>query len=808
MSADTVGLSKTYYLPNTCVLRAHKPITGNAVGFKDCLRRELILVTDEAGAVAGVPDGLYVFDPEAKTTTSSTAPDSHNDLKLSFVNDADVIHFLLNMVDFGLVHNRCQLVPGTSYPNTPKKQKRAEAASLAPSWRMVDFIPLFFIINMESERERSARISRVYKEANAWDAALRDYKSKFKPKMSVPQTPSARSSSTPAASSTKPSSGGFFQSCASVEKNDDHNEPVLPPLQFTLNKPLHCDPKPKTVVNAARFFITFQYPEEIKSETPSILSLVLIGHTEPLSADESQGGAKVSSARQMLEMELVLIRGVYKGCLRDKDDAFTMQYEQEGQLALAISMPQWRIVSFVSPVSGKGEAIPTWTVAILPVLYCGRFATLGVVTTRRGHAEDIVADSAPKEGVANTKLTFTSHDILVSVGGDGVAHEICNGISRRNKFESLPLQHHKRAQDTNKESAPLSLQAKRDAEDKEQQLARNHINDIWSQVPAEDPTGHYVVPSNVLAQTPYVALVAAGSGCALAKEVEVENFIVSALSLLHLRPLVMDIFRMDPFDIPESVIKSSSDRYVKTESDKKMVALRNSIEGSSSFAKASDSPVRFGMLALMFACVNEIDKGSEGMRWMGNTRFAVKTAAMIVSGVPLYRVYFRYSTDKFYQPAIKGPNRNVHFGKSFVNENTADDGCTDWQMSPAPRVGFMSINNIRLVARDVNFAPYARPSDGFLDSLHVGVAEYDSSDPTFRTKIRRRDALDFFGQTETGAHVNENLATYGKCRRLQVIPIDGNVMADGEVVNKTGITVTCVQKALYVLSSPSMNWTN
>eukprot|EP00742_Colponemidia_sp_Colp-10_P014489 GILJ01016463.1.p1 GENE.GILJ01016463.1~~GILJ01016463.1.p1 ORF type:complete len:726 (-),score=88.51 GILJ01016463.1:113-2137(-) len=674
---------------------------------------------------------------------------------------------------------------------------------------MVDFIPLFFIINMESEIERSARISRVYKEANAWDAALRDYKTKFKPKMSIPQTPSARSTSVPAASSTKPSGGSFFQSCTTLEKEEEHNELALSPLQFTVTTPLNCVPNPKLVVNATRFFITFQYPEEIKSETPSILSLVLIGHTETLSTEGSQQGwGRVASARQMLEMEYVLINGVYSGCLRDKDDTITMTYENDGMLIMSVTIPKWRIVSFVSPVSGKGEAIPTWTVAVLPVLYCGRFATLGVVTTRRGHAEDTVAESAPVAGEGNKKLTFGSHDILVSVGGDGVAHEICNGISRRNKFGALPLQFRQRAQPKNDSSAPQSLQAKRDAEDKEQQMAREHVNEIWSQVPNEDPTGHYVVPSEVLEQTPYVALVAAGSGCALAKEVEVENYIVSALSLIHVRPQVMDIFRMDPFDVPEKIIKASTDRYVKTEADKKTVALRNSIEGSTAFAKAADTPLRFGMLALMFACVNEIDKGSEGMRWMGNTRFAVKTAAMIVSGVPLYRVYFRYATDTFYQPEVRGPNRNLHFGKSYTKESTPADGCTDWQVSPSSRVAFMSINNIRLVARDVNFAPYARPSDGFLDSLSVGVAEYDSSDPTFRSKIRRRDALDFFGQTETGAHVNENLATYGKCRRVQVIPIDGNVMADGEVCSKTGITVTPVQKALYVLSSPSMNWSN
>ena len=792
------GLLKTLYLSRVSVLKGEKPVSGSSVNASDCLSRELILVTGKAGSQHGVPDGLYVYNA---LKSRSTEPDNVD--PVTFVSDTDVVNFILQTANFSLVNQRCSAVPGTMYADTPKAARKPPVVSYLPEWSMVDFIPLFFIVNMESENERAVRLSRVAREASAWDAAMRDYRDKYKPKMSIPQTPAARSIGGTSASGGY--AGGPFSSCISREP-DDQNERSLPALKFTSDAAIACEGGHKSTVNAARFFITFQHPEEIKSETPSLLSLILIGHTEVVDAAACPKKRHMATAKELLSMELLLLRAVYAGAVRNPDDVFEAEYERDGRLVLAVQVPKWRIVAFVSPPSGKGEAIPTWTVTILPVLYCGRFSTLGILTTRRGHAEDVVADSAPGEGKKGH--VFTNHDILVSVGGDGVAHEICNGIARRNRFEALPMQRHARGDPRPQISGAVSTQAKRDAEDPEQQAARKHEAEIWADVPMEDPTGFYEVPDEILAQTPYIALVAAGSGCALAKEVEVENFIVCALTLLHIRPVSLDCYRMDPFDIPESTIRATNARYLTSDAEKSTIKLRNAIEGSALFSKASETPVRFGMLALMFAAVNEVDKGSESMRWMGNTRFAVKTLTMLVSGVPLYRVYLRYSSDYYYMPEVKAPVINQQFSRSYAPVEGEASGCSDWVITPCFRVSFMSLNNIRLVARDICFAPYARPSNGFIDTLFVGASEFDSSSENYKLKIRRRDAVDFFGKTETGAHVNDNVCSYGKCRRIQVMPIDGNVMADGEVMNKTGITVSCVRRALIVLASPAMNWEN
>ena len=80
-----------------------------------------------------------------------------------------------------------------------------------------------------------------------------------------------------------------------------------------------------------------------------------------------------------------------------------------------------RILVFINPFGGAGAAAANWLIARpLFDLASSRFQYTVIETERRNHAYDYVQKMEPG--------TF---DSIVSVSGDGLLHEIVNGLMKR-----------------------------------------------------------------------------------------------------------------------------------------------------------------------------------------------------------------------------------------------------------------------------------------------------------------------------------------------------------------------------------------
>lgn len=80
---------------------------------------------------------------------------------------------------------------------------------------------------------------------------------------------------------------------------------------------------------------------------------------------------------------------------------------------------------FLNPVSGKGQALRKWK--LVSGMFDGCWVTVHQ-TQYRGHAHDIVKDS-----------DLSDIDGLISISGDGLVHEILNGLCKNPKHLSTPI---------------------------------------------------------------------------------------------------------------------------------------------------------------------------------------------------------------------------------------------------------------------------------------------------------------------------------------------------------------------------------
>ena len=84
-------------------------------------------------------------------------------------------------------------------------------------------------------------------------------------------------------------------------------------------------------------------------------------------------------------------------------------------------MPRKRkVLILINPFSGGGAAAANWVIAkgLLDKAYIGMTI---IETERAGHAYDIV----------NKELKHDDYDGVVTVSGDGLIHEVVNGLYRR-----------------------------------------------------------------------------------------------------------------------------------------------------------------------------------------------------------------------------------------------------------------------------------------------------------------------------------------------------------------------------------------
>lgn len=84
-------------------------------------------------------------------------------------------------------------------------------------------------------------------------------------------------------------------------------------------------------------------------------------------------------------------------------------------------MPRLRkVLVLVNPFSGQRQAARSWEIA-RPILEKAHIEMKVVMTERAGHAYDIV----------HQDLKPGDYDGIVTVSGDGLIHEVVNGLYRR-----------------------------------------------------------------------------------------------------------------------------------------------------------------------------------------------------------------------------------------------------------------------------------------------------------------------------------------------------------------------------------------
>jgi len=394
------------------------------------------------------------------------------------------------------------------------------------------------------------------------------------------------------------------------------------------------------------------------------------------------------------------------------------------------------IVAFVSPKSGSGKAKLMWATQVLPLLQLTKHQIKSIETTRAQHAEDWVAD------VSNI---VTPLHIIVAVGGDGMMHEVVNGWYRR----------------------------------------------VQSGV---DPSS-----------APMFATVPAGSGCGLAKVCNVLKPIDAAMALVSADSVAIDLMHLRFID---------TDRLVSpTEAELKAANAAGRAKPQpqlSSLNVAGTLPDRVAFLNVSFAITNDIDKGSEKWRWMGNARFTAHAATLIAAGIKPYAIRMRYvpwQDSQSGQPLIKhvGQEKDSSLTSTQCTNTdacttcqsarpTAPDASTPWVDVPGDKHVLAMVNNVAWAARDMKIAPFAHVADGAMD-LVVGGSIVNGA----KEDISRIDFVKLFLGLEDGAHIDASTVGYMKATAIEIFPLEGIVMADGEVMPTAGVRVSMLPKAIRVV---------
>ncbi|CUG90283.1 diacylglycerol kinase, putative [Bodo saltans] len=435
---------------------------------------------------------------------------------------------------------------------------------------------------------------------------------------------------------------------------------------------------------------------------------------------------------------------------------------------LAAVYPQGKkeLIVFVSPVSGSGGAKKMWERDVLPLVSLSKHSIRVITTTRQAHAEDFVAD------LANT---VNSSHVCVAVGGDGMMHEAVNGVQRR-----------------------------------KQALLERGV-DIAS-----------------AGGVPLLATIPAGSGCGLAKCFNILEPIEAAKALVHLNSTNVDLFRI--------TYVPCFHNYVPTEFEIRAAKKSNKpIPQRHSGMTDVQDPPRYAFLNNCFGVTNEVDKGSEHMRWMGNARFTVKAMQILVDGIPQYRMRVRYrpwvhqetgerleKTEvgqvlpyKTY-PRCNGRDECAHCTsnrkrtRSGENIPGADDSLTpvaptssstkneeetDWKELAEDRFTLLMLNNLVDAARDMAVAPLAHAGDGSMDIVYSGRLPHDPR------PVGRGEFIKIFLGLEGGTHIEDPTVHYIKAAEVEVLPEDGLVMADGELLPTSGVRVKMIPQGVRVVRS-------
>ncbi|RNF06874.1 putative sphingosine kinase A, B [Trypanosoma rangeli] len=500
---------------------------------------------------------------------------------------------------------------------------------------------------------------------------------------------------------------------------------------------------------------------------------------------------------------------------------------------------------FVSPKSGTGNGVNITEEQVLPALYFTRHEVCAFITTRVFHCEDYIA---------NITNEFNRERVIVCVGGDGMIHEAVNGLFRR-KRALLEREEAAKATKTSNSCGWGEQHHKKDKDTKEADATGNSSLSLWeknkkhergegvqmegSNLP--EPNGRQVVneiPPNSGFSTGnkfsmlLIATIPSGSGCGMAKTLGVHSIKESILALVHLQTCTKDLMSM------QYLVKQGHERhpnffphtFVKT-ADK-----RETSDHLQEEKKETTTAERIAFMSMTFGLLNDIDRGSEKLRWMGNHRFTVYGAYTFLRGVRSYRVRMRYlpwlgrkgermekledsgsipgevgiphctRTDacshcQAHRDPTTTPGSSQELGQfTFTSQDTMDSDSSsmlqrevvDFDDNSLPWVTLdgshyaIFLSNIRDAAKDIVMTPLAHMSDGAIDI--VFAREKDS-------KCGRLHFLKFFTDMESGKHVYLPFVSYVKARAVELEAVEGFIMSDGESMPFTKVRVIPMRRA-------------
>ncbi|EKF38728.1 sphingosine kinase A, B, putative [Trypanosoma cruzi marinkellei] len=525
-----------------------------------------------------------------------------------------------------------------------------------------------------------------------------------------------------------------------------------------------------------------------------------------------------------------------------------------------------KLILFVSPKSGSGKAVSITEEKVFPVLYFSRHEMSVVVTTRVFHCEDYIADLANE---------INSEHVIVTVGGDGMIHEAVNGLFRRKQAllmrDSAGMKQHKgtlhgeEEEEKEKEEEEKVHQKEEDHENMEEDRSENNglfvmdkygiieenetaqitdleeVRNVGSN--ASKPFARQVGPEIVSDSRssldiqpfsmPLIATIPAGSGCGMAKTLDVSSVKESVLALVHLQRCMKDLMSMQYIrnSEKEKAVASFPHLNVNCAGDK--WRADDSKEGEKERVIAE----RIAFMTVTFGLLNAIDRGSEKLRWMGNARFTAYGAYVFMRGIRSYSARMRYlpwqgregqqlakfEKERFlpgepelprctWTNACSHCQANKHCTKSFTTSLGVDgcvissqgttgveppsileSGSVDFDDDSLPWVKLdgnhyaIFLSNIRDAAKDIMMAPLAHMSDGAIDI--VFSREKDG-------KKSRSDFLKFFTTMETGNHVKLPFVSYIKARAVELEAVEGFIMSDGEMMPFTRVRITPLRRAI------------
>lgn len=397
-----------------------------------------------------------------------------------------------------------------------------------------------------------------------------------------------------------------------------------------------------------------------------------------------------------------------------------------------------RVLFIVNPVGGTKIAVPTFEKNIRPLLDLSGIKYEVILTTHQHHATEIARD-----------LNLSEYDAVVTVSGDGLLHEVVNGLLSRVD---------------------------------------------WPEA-AQFPIG--IIPC--------------GSGNGLAKSVQVRDLNAAVLNVVkgHTKPL--DIISC--FQAGQNVRYGFLGVYWGLIADVDIESERFRWAGAARFPAAFVARVlnlRAYKGKLSYLPANATDDFSGGISKNNSSSASQITPtqsdpnAASGSGVNHFESSNDDASASSSSPASSSAssssspsnppfNSRIPLKYLQTNKDTIPGPGDNWKVIEGEFIGILGLN-LAWIDQTTLIAPYAHLHDGYIDLLVIKA-------PCPKGKL-----ISMFLDIESGKHVNNDIVTYIKCKAFTLDPCNrGIVDVDGEQVDTSEISVECHASLGRLLCPPQLN---